>query len=115
MFKKFLPILFLFCFSFALAQEANSLYVSEKIKISNDTITLQNQKINPSGFAILDKNGNPLSAQNYHINFSKGKLVQNNKALYNQPIDISQLQQGVYVLKTISDDNGVEIHKLVKK
>lgn len=55
------------------------------------------------------------SKYEYYIYDISGKLVQNNKALYNQPIDISQLQQGVYVLKTISDDNGVEIHKLVKK
>lgn len=55
------------------------------------------------------------SGYEYFIYDISGKLVQNSKAVFNEPIDISQLQQGVYVLKTISDDNGVEIHKLVKK
>lgn len=73
--KNFLLILMLFCFSFAFAQETNSLYVSEKIKISKDTITLLNKNINPSEFQILDKNGNPINKENYQIDYTNGKII----------------------------------------
>src|SRR5690606_33026230 len=86
------------------------------IGLNTNEYELQNSIIYPNPaideFTITN---NQDSGYEYFIYDISGKLVQNSKALYNQPIDISQLQQGVYVLKTISDDNGVEIHKLVKK
>ncbi len=75
MFKNFLLILFVFCVSVALAQETNPLYVSEKIRVTNDTITLQNKNINPSEFTILDKNGNRINQENYEIDYTNGKMI----------------------------------------
>lgn len=75
MFKNFLLILFVFCVSFAVAQETNPLYVSEKIRVTNDTLTLQNKNINPSEFTILDKNGNPINPGNYEIDYTNGKII----------------------------------------
>lgn len=75
MFKNFLLILLFFCVSFAWAQETNLLFVSEKIRVTHDTITLQNKNINPSEFRILDKNGNPINKENYEIDYSNGKII----------------------------------------
>lgn len=75
MFKNFLLILFAFCVSFAVAQETNPLYVSEKIRVKNDTITLQHKNINPSEFIILDKNGKSINEENYEIDYSNGKII----------------------------------------
>ncbi|MGE4346095.1 MAG: hypothetical protein AB7D46_01645 [Flavobacteriaceae bacterium] len=75
MFKKFLLILTLFCFSFAFAQEINSLYVSEKIQVVADTISLQNQNLNPAFFEVKDQNGKVIPKEKYHIDFEGGKLI----------------------------------------
>lgn len=75
MFKNFLPILTFFCFSFALAQETNPLYVSEKVRVTNDTITLQNKNLNPSFFEVKDHNGNIIPKEKYNVDFENGKLI----------------------------------------
>lgn len=107
MVKKIILIIAIICFSFAKAQETHSLYHSEKISVSNDTIILQNQKINPLGFAILDKNGNQLSAQNYHINFSKGKLVLKNIETDSVVINYFRLPEFLTKEYSIYDDSRV--------
>lgn len=75
MFKKFLLILTLFCFSFAFAQEINSLYVSEKIQVVADTIFLQNQNLNSAFFEVKDQSETIISKEKYHIDFEGGKLI----------------------------------------
>lgn len=75
MFKKFLLILTLFCFSFAFAQEINSLYVSEKIQVVADTISLQNQNLNSAFFEVKDQSETIISKEKYHIDFEGGKLI----------------------------------------
>lgn len=73
--KKLFQILFLFWISFAFAQEPSSLYVLEKVQVSNDTIKLQHQNLNPSFFEIKDQNGDALDDSLYVVDFEKGKLI----------------------------------------
>ena len=72
--KKLLLILILFCSSFAFAQETNLLYVSEKVSVTNDTISLQNKNLNPAFFEIKDSQGNIIPNEKYQVDFENGKL-----------------------------------------
>lgn len=64
-----------FCFSFAFAQEVNLLYVSERIPVVTDTISLQNKNLNPAFFEIKDHEGAVIPKEKYHIDFENGKLI----------------------------------------
>src|SRR5690554_1978241 len=57
------------------SQEVNSLYVSEKIQVSNDTINLSHKNTNPSFLEVTDSNQNIIDSEHYDINFGTGKLV----------------------------------------
>ncbi len=107
MFKNFLLILFVFCVSVAVAQETNPLYVSEKISVTNDTITLQNKNINPSEFTILDKNGNPLNEENYEIDYTNGKIIFQN--IQTDSLEVSYFKLPDFLTKeySIYDENRV--------
>jgi len=106
-FKNFLLILFVFCVSVAVAQETNPLYVSEKISVTNDTITLQNKNINPSEFTILDKNGNPLNEENYEIDYTNGKIIFQN--IQTDSLEVSYFKLPDFLTKeySIYDENRV--------
>lgn len=107
MFKNFFVILFVFCVSFAVAQETNPLYVSEKIRVTNDTLTLQNKNINPSEFTILDKNGNRINEEDYEIDYTNGKIIFQN--LPTDSLDISYFKLPDFLTKeySIYDENRV--------
>jgi len=78
MLKKTIFIFLLFSVFFAFAQEIKSLYVSEKISVTNDTISLQNKNLNPSFFEIKTESGFLISKEKYEIDFQNGKLIFNN-------------------------------------
>ena len=77
MLKNLLILLAIFCFSGLLAQERNSSYKTKKIRITRDTIHLENTSINSSNFKLLDANDKPIDSTFYKINFSKGTLILN--------------------------------------
>lgn len=90
-----------------MAQETNPLYVSEKIRVTNDTITLQNKNINPSEFTILDKNGNPLNEENYEIDYTNGKIIFQN--IQTDSLEVSYFKLPDFLTKeySIYDENRV--------
>ncbi|MFA5555597.1 MAG: hypothetical protein WCY06_03690 [Flavobacteriaceae bacterium] len=90
-----------------MAQETNPLYVSEKISVTNDTITLQNKNINPSEFTILDKNGNPLNEENYEIDYTNGKIIFQN--IQTDSLEVSYFKLPDFLTKeySIYDENRV--------
>lgn len=79
MLKNLLILLAIFCFSGLLAQERNSSYKTKKIRITRDTIHLENTSINSRNFKLLDANEKPIDTTFYKINFEKGTLVLNDK------------------------------------
>src|SRR5690606_13091472 len=96
-----------FCCSFAFAQETNSLYVSEKLQVVSDTISLQNKNLNPAFFEIKDLEGNVIPKEKYHIDFENGKLIFTQ--IDNQEIAIEYLKIPDFLTKeySIYDDSRV--------
>lgn len=90
MLKKLLLILFLLATSCLFSQEVTSLYISERVIVSNDTVSLTHKNLNPSFFEIKDNNGNIIDAENYDINFETGKLIFQN--LSEIEVEISALK-----------------------
>jgi len=105
--KKIILILILLSFSFAFAQETGSLYVSEKVQVSNDTIILQNQNINSSDFKISDKNGNPINKEDYQVDFTTGKLIFKNIEVDSVEVSYFKLPDFLTREYSIYDDKRV--------
>jgi len=76
--KKLILILCLLFASWMNSQEVNSLYVSEKIQVSNDTINLSHKNLNPTFFEVKDSSGNLIDSKNYYIDFESGKIYLKN-------------------------------------
>jgi len=100
MLKKTIPILLFFYISLAFAQEMNSLYVSEKIWVTSDTIFLQNKNLNPSFFEIKDQNENFIPKEKYEIDFQKGMLILD--AIFQQNIEVEYLKLPDFLTKEYS-------------
>src|SRR5690606_23666985 len=81
---------FLLATSCLFSQEVTSLYISERVIVSNDTISLTHKNLNPSFFEIKDTNGNIIDTENYDINFETGKLIFQN--LSEVEVEISALK-----------------------
>lgn len=77
MLKKVLFLLAMICFSGLWSQESKSLYKTQKILVSRDTIHLENESLNPSFFKILDTDDKTIDSTFYKINFEKGTLLLN--------------------------------------
>lgn len=67
--------LLLFFISSVHAQEVENYYQSKKIAVSNDTISLAKESLNPKHFEVLDKLGNKIDSTAYEVNFEKGFLL----------------------------------------
>jgi len=102
MLKKSISILLFLCISFVYSQEINSLYVSEKIQFSNDTISLQNKNLNPSFFEVKHKNGTIISKEKYEIDFQNGKLFLNNINELNNELQVEYLKLPDFLTKEYS-------------
>jgi len=83
MLKNILILMTILCISVLQAQEGNSLYKTKTITISQDTIRLENESLNPSHFKLVDANDKPIDSADYKINFEKGTLVFNKKITSN--------------------------------
>ncbi len=75
MLKRILILAVLILFSKLQAQENNSLYKTTKIRVTRDTIHLENASINSSFFKLLDANDKTIDTTFYKINFRKGTLI----------------------------------------
>jgi hypothetical protein len=81
MLKKVVFLFLMVCFSGLQAQEANSLYKTKKIPVSRDSIRIENFSINSSFFQLLDAKNNPVDTSYYKVDFTKGLLLLNQKAV----------------------------------
>ncbi|MCI9844177.1 hypothetical protein [Flavobacterium pectinovorum] len=79
MLKKLLFLLLLICYSGLWAQETDLLYKTKKVKITRDTIHLENVGINSGFFQLLNSKNEPIDSTFYKIDFQKGKLLLNEK------------------------------------
>lgn len=72
-------LIFICCFWIPIvsfAQEADTLFQKKSFLIQNqDSISLADESINPTGFLLLNTQGDTLSTATYHIDFSKGILI----------------------------------------
>jgi len=102
MIQKSISILLFLCISFVYAQEINPLYVSEKIQISKDTISLLNKNLNPFFLEIKDENANIISKEKYTIDFQNGKLFFNNTDELNNELRIEYLKFPDFLTKEYS-------------
>ena len=82
---RFFIFVLLFSSSFAVAQEANSLFQTKKFALSN-VVVLDSLSINPSYFNVADKNGNIIDSTLYTVDFNKAKLK------FNLPLLTSSLR-----------------------
>ena len=81
MLKKVVFLFLMVCFSGLQAQEANSLYKIKKIPVTRDSIRIENFSINSTFFQLLDAKNNPIDTSYYKVNFQKGLLLLNQKAV----------------------------------
>jgi len=102
MIQKSISILLFLCISFVYAQEINPLYVSEKIQISKDTISLLNKNLNPYFLEIKDENANIIPKEKYTIDFQNGKLFFNNTDELNNDLQIEYLKFPDFLTKEYS-------------
>lgn len=79
MLKKLLFLLVLICCSGLYAQETNPLYKTKKVKITRDTIHLENVSINSGFFQLLNSKNEPIDSTFYKIDYQKGHLLLNEK------------------------------------
>jgi len=75
MLKKLLILLILICCSGLQAQETDLLYKTKKVKITRDTIHLENVSINSGFFQLLNSRKEPIDSTFYKIDFQKGHLL----------------------------------------
>ncbi|WP_281310728.1 hypothetical protein [Flavobacterium flavigenum] len=75
MLKKLLILLVLICCSGLQAQETDLLYKTKRVKITRDTIHLENVSINSGFFQLLNSKNEPIDSIFYKIDFQKGHLL----------------------------------------
>jgi hypothetical protein len=75
MLKKLLFLMAFICYSGLQAQETNLLYKTKKVKMSQDTIHLENTSINSGYFELLNSENEPIDSTFYKIDFKKGYLI----------------------------------------
>jgi hypothetical protein len=103
MFKKWLAVLAVLCFSGLYSQEIQSPYRNKKIVATHDTIHLDSVSINPSFFKLSDRNGNPVDSLYYKIDFAKGTLVfKENAPVINDSVSIRFLKLPEFLTKEYS-------------
>lgn len=109
MLKKWFLWIFLFLFSSVYAQEIESLYKSKTIITSKDTIYLEKVSINEVYFKILNNKGETVDSTFYKINFQKGTLVFNEKAIKQDTLEVKYLKLPDFLTKeySIYDDSKV--------
>lgn len=87
---------------------------SENLNIANNNVVNSFIYPNPVRDQLTITN-NQDSEYEYSIYDISGKLLQKDTAIYNQPISVSQLQQGTYVVKTISNNENYRNYKFIKR
>jgi hypothetical protein len=100
MLKKVVFLFLMMCFSGLHGQEANSLYKTKKIPVSRDSIHIENFSINSSFFQLLDAKNNTIDTSYYKVDFTKGLLLLNQKAvLGSDSITVHYLKLPDYLTK----------------
>ena len=96
---RFFIFVLLFSSSFAVAQEANSLFQTKKFALSN-VVVLDSLSINPSYFNVADKNGKIIDSTLYTVDFNKAKLKFNILPKLTDSIQVSYLNYPSFLTKT---------------
>jgi hypothetical protein len=109
MIKSSFLVFFLCCISCVFAQEIPSLHKTKKIKVINDTILIDINKINPKKFQLFDQFGKPIDSTQYTINYNTAKLFFNNKKHVNDSITVSYFHLPNFITKkyALFDDSSV--------
>ncbi|MEL1255088.1 hypothetical protein AAEO57_14965 [Flavobacterium sp. DGU38] len=110
MLKKLLFLLVLICCSGLWAQETDPLYKTKKVKITRDTIHLENISINSGFFQLLNSKKEPIDSTFYTINFQKGHLLLNEKFTSDSDsLIVNYLKYPDYLTKEYSLYNSSQI------
>ncbi|MPT35810.1 MAG: hypothetical protein E2604_12185, partial [Flavobacterium sp.] len=124
MLKKWILILVLFCISGLYAQEIETPYKSKKIRVTQDTLTIDNVSINKAFFKILDKAGNEIDSTYYTVDYQKGKLHFRNNFQSNDTLTVRYLKFPEYLTKkytiydpsrVVSNGNGQQLYTIKRE
>ena len=124
MLKKWILILVLFCISGLYAQEIETPYKSKKIRVTQDTLTIDNVSINKAFFKILDKAGNEIDTTYYTVDYQKGKLHFRNNFQSSDTLTVRYLKFPEYLTKkytiydpsrVVSNGNGQQLYTIKRE
>ncbi|SHI76756.1 hypothetical protein [Flavobacterium haoranii] len=107
---KKISILFMWLFfSGVYAQEKEAIRKSKIIAITNDTIFIEKESINPSHFKIKDQYDQTIDSTFYEVNFEKGFIILNTNSITKDSLSINYLTYPKFLTKEYSvyDDSKV--------